>query len=73
MYNIIINYCLGMKYFIATCYTFSTRNNCCEFLASYGVIIQSVIQSCLYRSLSHEILLIVRYGIVKEVVKWKLI
>ena len=26
-------------------YIFSTRNNCCEFPASYGVIIQSVIQS----------------------------
>ena len=26
---------------------FLTRNNCCEFLASYGVIIQSVIQSFL--------------------------
>ena len=26
---------------------FSTRNNCCEFLASYGVILQSNIQpSC---------------------------
>ena len=30
-----------------TCHTFSTRNNCCEFLASYGVNIQSVIQSYL--------------------------
>ena len=26
---------------------FSTRNNCCEFLAFYGVITQSVIQSFL--------------------------
>ena len=31
-----------------SCYIFSTRNNCCEFLASSGVIIQSVTQS-LYR------------------------
>ena len=30
-----------------SCYVFSTRNNCCEFLASYGIIIQSVIQSYL--------------------------
>ena len=30
-----------------SCCIFSTRNNCCEFLASYGVIIQSVIQSYL--------------------------
>ena len=30
-----------------SCYVFLTRNNCCEFLASYGVIIQSVIQSLL--------------------------
>ena len=30
-----------------SCYIFSTRNNCCEFLASYGVISQSVIQSFL--------------------------
>ena len=28
-------------------YIFSTRNNCCEFFASYGVIIQSVAQSFL--------------------------
>ena len=28
-----------------SCDIFSTRNNCCEFLASYGVIIQSVFQS----------------------------
>ena len=27
-----------------SCYVFSTRNNCCEFLASNGVIIQSVTQ-----------------------------
>ena len=27
-----------------SCYIFSTRNNCCEFLASYGVILQSDIQ-----------------------------
>ena len=27
------------------CYVFSTQNNCCGFLAPYGVIIQSVIQS----------------------------
>ena len=26
------------------CYVFSTRNNCCEFLASDGVIFQSVIK-----------------------------
>ena len=26
-------------------YVFLTRNNCCEFLASYGVIFQSVIKS----------------------------
>ena len=30
-----------------SCYIFSTRNNCCEFLASYGVFIQSVTQSFL--------------------------
>ena len=30
-----------------SCYIFSTRNNCCEFLASYSVIIQSVTQSFL--------------------------
>ena len=29
------------------CYVFSTQNNCCELLASYGVIIQSAIQSYL--------------------------
>ena len=28
-----------------SCYVFSTRNNSCEFLAFYGVITQSVIQS----------------------------
>ena len=28
-----------------SCDVFSTRNNFCEFLASYGVTIQSVIQS----------------------------
>ena len=28
-----------------SCYVFSIRNNCCEYLASYGAIIQSVIQS----------------------------
>ena len=28
-----------------SCYVFSTRNNCCELLAFYGVITQSVIQS----------------------------
>ena len=27
------------------CYVFSTRNNCCELFASYGVIFQSVIKS----------------------------
>ena len=27
-----------------SCYVFSTRNNCCEFLASDGVIFQSVIK-----------------------------
>ena len=27
-----------------SCYAFSTRNNCCEFLASDGVIFQSVIK-----------------------------
>ena len=27
-----------------SCYVFSTRNNCCEFLASDGVISQSVIK-----------------------------
>ena len=30
-----------------SCYIFSTQNNCCEFLASYGVVIQSVTQSFL--------------------------
>ena len=30
-----------------SCYVFSTRNNCCKFLAFYGVITQSVIQSLL--------------------------
>ena len=30
-----------------SCYRFSTRNNCWVFLASYGAIIQSVIQSFL--------------------------
>ena len=30
-----------------SCYIFSTQNNCCEFLASYGIIIQSIIQSLL--------------------------
>ena len=43
------------------CYIFSTRNNCCEILASYGVIIQSVIQPFLKTpvsgaSLSHSCL-----------------
>ena len=28
-----------------SCYVFSTRNNCSEFVASYGIIIQSFIQS----------------------------
>ena len=28
-----------------SCCVFSTRNNCCEFLAFYGVIFQSVIKS----------------------------
>ena len=42
-----------------SCYVFSTRNNCCEFLAFYGVISQSVIQSFLKTpvcgaSLSHN-------------------
>ena len=27
-----------------SCYIFTTRNNCCQFLPSYGVIIQSVTQ-----------------------------
>ena len=27
-----------------SCYVFSTQNDCCEFLASYGVIFQSVIK-----------------------------
>ena len=26
-----------------SCYVFSIRNNCCDFLASYGVSIQSVV------------------------------
>ena len=30
-----------------SCYVFSTRNNCCEFLAFYGVVTQSVTQSFL--------------------------
>ena len=30
-----------------SCYVFSTLNSCCEFLAFYGVITQSVIQSFL--------------------------
>ena len=30
-----------------SCYLFSTRNNCWKFLTSYGVIIQSIIQSYL--------------------------
>ena len=30
-----------------SCYVFSTRNNCCEFLASDGVIFQSVIKPLL--------------------------
>ena len=30
---------------VGSYYIFSTRNNCCEFLASYDVIIQSVVQS----------------------------
>ena len=30
-----------------SCYIILTRNNCCEFLASYGVIVQSVNQSFL--------------------------
>ena len=39
---------------------FSTRNNCCEFLAFYGVNTQSIIQSFLKTtvcgaSLSHDI------------------
>ena len=29
-----------------SCYIFSTRNNSCEFLASYGVIFQSDIELC---------------------------
>ena len=33
------------------CYVFFTRNNFCKFLASYGVIIQSVIQSYLKTSI----------------------
>ena len=28
-----------------SCYVFSTRNNCCEFLAFHGVTFQSVIKS----------------------------
>ena len=39
--NSICNYCEG------SCYILSTRNNCCKFLAYYGVIIQSVTQSFL--------------------------
>ena len=27
-----------------SCYIFSTQNNCCEFLAFYGVLLQSDIQ-----------------------------
>ena len=30
---------------INACYVFSTRNNCCEFLASHGVAFQSVIKT----------------------------
>ena len=33
-----------------SCYMLSTRSNCCEFLASYGVIIQNVTQSFLKRT-----------------------
>ena len=32
-----------------SCYVFLTRNSWCEFLASYGVIILSVIQSIIYQ------------------------
>ena len=28
-----------------SCYVFLTRNNCCQFLAFYGTVIQSAIQS----------------------------
>ena len=31
-----------------SCYVFSTRNNCCEFLASDGVIFQSVLKPINY-------------------------
>ena len=30
-----------------SCYDFSTGNNCCEFLASYGIIFQNNIKSSL--------------------------
>ena len=36
------------------CYIFSTQNNCCKFLASYGVIIQSATQSFMKLLLAHS-------------------
>ena len=55
-----------------SCYVFCTRNNCCVFLASYGVIILSVIQLYLKTpvfgdSLSYECVIFVLYVIFKEV------
>ena len=42
------NKCFGSKNLFSpeegSCYVFSTRNNCCEFLASGGVIFQSFIK-----------------------------
>ena len=47
-----------------SCYIFSTGNNCCTFLASYGVIIQSVSQSFLKTPICGASL--TDYNIVKE-------
>ena len=37
-----------------SCYIFSTQNNCCEFLASYGVILQSDIHPYINKSQFHQ-------------------
>ena len=39
-----------------SCYVFSTRNNCCKFLACDAVIFQSVIKPCHYLSLIFEVM-----------------
>ena len=50
--NITVTYYFGTRAYLispeeGSCYVFSIQNNCCEFFASYSVIIQSVAQSFL--------------------------